>query len=100
MKVRVNVKSLVDGEELINETVGEYALINGAHRLAYSHLSGNMITNNYLTATPLSLHLKREGRIFHRISRLFFVKCPILHMQANTSAVSILFGQFPPSNLL
>ncbi|MBO6141432.1 MAG: DUF1934 domain-containing protein [Ruminococcus sp.] len=61
MKVRVNVKSIIDGEEIINETVGEYEVINGEHRLAYSDLSGNMITNNYLTASPDCLHIKREG---------------------------------------
>ncbi len=61
MKVKVNVKSVVDGEELFNETVGEYEKINGEHRLAYSDLSGNMITNNYLTASPDCLHIKREG---------------------------------------
>ena len=61
MKVRVNVKSVVDGENYCNETIGEYTMINGEHRLAYSDLSGNMITNNYLTASPDCLHIKREG---------------------------------------
>ena len=36
-------------------------MINGEYRLAYSGLSGNMITNNYLTAAPDCLHIKREG---------------------------------------
>ncbi|MBR1382341.1 MAG: DUF1934 domain-containing protein [Ruminococcus sp.] len=61
MKVRVSVKSEVGGEVFENETVGEYMAQNGEHHLAYSDLSGNMITNNYLTIGPDCLHIRREG---------------------------------------
>lgn len=61
MKVKVNVKSMVDGEVYGNECFGEYKFDNGEHRLAYSDLSGNMITNNYLHIRKDSLFLKREG---------------------------------------
>ncbi len=61
MKVRVTVKSEVSGEVFENETVGEYMAQNGEHHLAYSELSGNMITNNYLTISTDCLHIRREG---------------------------------------
>ena len=61
MKVKVNVKSEIGGEVFENETIGKYKVLNGEHHLAYSDLSGNMITNNYLTMCPDFLHIRREG---------------------------------------
>ncbi|MBR1751650.1 MAG: DUF1934 domain-containing protein [Ruminococcus sp.] len=61
MKVRVTVISEVGGEIFENETIGEYDTQNGEHHLSYSDLSGNMITNNYLTISPDCLHIRREG---------------------------------------
>ena len=61
MKVRVTVKSEVGGEVFENKTIGEYRIQNGEHHLAYSDLSGNMITNNFLTIRPECLHIRREG---------------------------------------
>lgn len=61
MKVKVTVKSIVDGEVYKSECVGECEKLSGEYRLAYSDLSGNMITNNYLQVRKENLLLRREG---------------------------------------
>ena len=60
-KVRVAVRSLIDGTEIEREYEGEYLFKDDTHNIAYTDYSGNIITKNALQATDTAMLLHRVG---------------------------------------
>lgn len=60
-KVRVAVRSLIDGAEIEREYEGEYVFKDNSHNIAYTDYSGNIITKNALQAPETAMLLHRVG---------------------------------------
>ena len=60
-KVRVAVRSLIDGTEIEREYDGEYLFKDDTHNIAYTDYSGNIITKNALQAMGTAMFLHRVG---------------------------------------
>ena len=60
-KVRVAVRSLIDGTEVEREYEGEYLYKDDTHNIAYTDYSGNIITKNAVQATKTAMLLHRVG---------------------------------------
>lgn len=59
--VRIRIRSVIDQEEILIETTGEYRLDGDTHLLAYTDYAGNQITKNGLFIGPDSMLLHRVG---------------------------------------
>lgn len=57
----IRVKGTVNGDEMYNEYVGEYAYENGVHNIAYDEYAGTDRTRNGIQATDSSVLLHRVG---------------------------------------
>ena len=60
-KVRVRLKSVIDGLQIHNEYDGEYRCTNGIHNIAYTDLTANTVTKNGIEATEEAMLLHRVG---------------------------------------
>ena len=53
--------SVINGDEMYNEYVGEYAYENGVHNIAYGDYTGTDLTKNGIQATDTAMLLHRAG---------------------------------------
>lgn len=57
----IRIKSIINGDETLNEYIGEYAFDNGVHNIAYSDYTGTDLTKNGIQATDTAMLLHRAG---------------------------------------
>lgn len=57
----IRIKSVINGDEMNNEYLGEYAFENGVHNIAYSDYTGTDLTKNGIQATDSAMLLHRAG---------------------------------------
>ena len=62
-KIRIHLRSVIDGDEAQYEYEGEYLRKHGSHNLVYTDYTGNEVTKVALEATDLALLLHRVGFI-------------------------------------
>lgn len=57
----IRINSVINGDEMSNEYIGEYAFENSVHNIAYSDYTGTDLTKNGIQATDSAMLLHRAG---------------------------------------